>query len=180
MSKAITSNSTFINYEHFAQTYLLSAKILLEENVKNRKIIDEKWRIESGLIFITIIYLIRHSIELYLKSISVNQNNNFINIHNLIELKKNIGNDIKIDKKTQNDLQKITEKYTNYNFNLKIINTTDDTNDVFRYPDNKVNTKIIGENLKKLSRKDFLNDINKIKRIFQKISLNNQNIKIIM
>ena len=89
ISNKINSDSSYINYEHFAKTYLLSAKILLEAKESSvERNATEKMRIDSGLIYIPIIYLIRHSIELILKSVDVGNSKSYLKTHDLENLHK--------------------------------------------------------------------------------------------
>ena len=93
ISNKINSDSSYINYEHFAKTYLLSAKILLEAKESSvERNATEKMRIDSGLIYIPIIYLIRHSIELILKSVDVGNSKSYLKTHDLENLHKELDN----------------------------------------------------------------------------------------
>ncbi|MDD5463926.1 MAG: hypothetical protein PHP62_02165 [Candidatus Moranbacteria bacterium] len=176
------SNSNFITYEHFAKTYLLMARISLlaiDGSIDKKKLNpDDNWRLESGLILIPIIYCIRHSIELFLKSIDIGNTISYLKTHDNKELSKVLLS-IKAPLADFKKIKKIINKYTSYCFSKELIEnvskkqsikTFDSMNELFRYPDNDINLAICGKNLHLLKSSEVLQDIEDIKLIFGRYS----------
>jgi len=172
ISNKINSDSSYINYEHFAKTYLLSAKILLEAKESSvERNATEKMRIDSGLIYIPIIYLIRHSIELILKSVDVGNSKSYLKTHDLENLHKELDNlGIEINTPLKEYLVKIIDKYMSYKFGVDLLNVIDFKNDVFRFPDNSTKVKIKGENLSKLDSKEMLREVTSLNSLCVQLS----------
>jgi hypothetical protein len=176
--KKKVSQASFINYEHFAKTYLLIAKIVLlekEKTLHKEKLSDDDhWRLQK-LIAIPSIYCVRHGVELFLKSIEVGTNKTYANTHDLDELRKVIGANcsslIDIDSFTE-----VVKKYLNYDFVTPITTATeqnyDSMNEVFRFPENTNGIKIVGENLKDFKTEEISQDIEKLSYFFNVISTN--------
>ncbi len=157
----VKSKETFITYEHFAKTYLLAAKLLLEvkkSDVKRHG--NEQQRIDSGLIYIPIIYLIRHSIELILKSVDIGNSKSYLQSHDLVDLQNELDNfDIEISSPLKTHLLEVINKYMTYGLNTDLFRNVDIQNDVFRFPDNSTKTKIKGQNLALIDAEDLLQDV---------------------
>ncbi len=158
--------SNFINWKHFARTYLLSAKISVLKKIEVENKVptinkDAEWRFESGLIFIPIIYSIRHAIELFLKSLDVKSNQEIIKSHDtdiLVGALEAIDiNDTRKKKK----VLKLVTKYAKYDFSPPVFDNSrnDLDNEFFRYPHIANKNKIIGENLKLIKSYEILKDI---------------------
>lgn len=177
------SNRSFINYEHFAKTYLLMAKVgmLARDGAidKVRLDADDEWRLEEGLVMIPVTYCIRHSIELFLKSIDIGINNKYLLTHDLTELSKALSL-IRIPPDSLHKINNLIEKYSSYNFSEELIENFSENqskknfdlmNEIFRFPEKKVDTMTVrGENLRLLKTAEGLQDIADIKSIFDQIS----------
>lgn len=155
------SRETFITYEHFAKTYLLAAKLLLEAKKSDiRRNAGEQQRIDNGLIYIPIIYLIRHSIELILKSVDIGNSKSYLRSHDLADLQNELDNlGIEMGSPLKTLLLEVIDKYMTYGFNTDLFGTVDIQNDVFRFPDNSTLTSIKGENLAQIDVEDLLQDV---------------------
>ncbi|GEM_PF-2659238 len=178
--KTIKSNVGPISFEHFAKTYLLMAKIALSYTGEGKDNIstDDKFRLNSGLIFIPVIFCIRHSVEVFLKSVAIRVDDKYYKTHDLKELEKILSR-IKIPAEDVRKGIKIVDKYTHYKFPKKIVQFLseennikfyDKRNEVFRFPENDIRLEIMGENLKNLKASDFQEDIENINSIFSKYS----------
>jgi hypothetical protein len=170
-SVLVTSNN--INWKQFARTYLLSAKISilkrieLESGSSSRISEDIKYRLESGLILIPVIYSIRHALELLLKSIGVKLNSEIIKSHDITTLVQELSVIGKIDEDKKDKLLKLIIKYTKYNFNIELFKNSeiDLNNEFFRFPHIVNTNKIMGENLKHIQSSDILNDIETLEAV---------------
>lgn len=170
-----SSEESFITYEHFAKTYLFIAKnVLLEKENNNRKkelSIDDNFRIDSGLVVIPAIYCVRHSIELFLKSIDVGRTSTYLQTHDTRELVKILDTVEGLSVSVKNEVIRLAAKYFDYRFSVKLTDNlkngaSDLNNEVFRFPENNAEIAIIGTNLPAFNVIEILQDIKDLGLVF--------------
>jgi HEPN domain-containing protein len=140
-------------------------------------------------LFVPIVFNVKHGLEVFVKTLKIISTKNYKEGHDLKDLFSNLkdslpkkikpikdqrGNKVTqedIDNISSNldDIEKLVLKYYHCEFinsGQKVVNIYDKMNDVFRYPDNKAETKInfdlVDENL----IKDIHGDIDNIYRFF--------------
>lgn len=181
--KELKSEYSFITYEHFARVYLLMAKSALLAKSKSWDDesfnADDRLRFENGVIFIPIIYCIRHSIEIFLKSLYVGLTQKYPNTHNLGLIVTLL--DKKLPKPLDRTLVDLIQKYSEYSLdNINIFSNEnkkdDQSNEFFRFPDNIVGSKIKGEALVGINENNMLSDIKKLKILYTRASLIRQGV----
>lgn len=189
----------------FAQSYAQMARLacleLLDDREKKHlKAIGENvkvgnWSYDPRDLFIPIVFNLKHSIEVFLKTASIQLFGKYDETtHNLdlllkevkIEWEKTLTKlkpiEIGGDKISQKDINNLPEnlkilerlimKY--YHCELlsgskSVISINDDKNDVFRYPENKARTKIDLSLVNKNTIERLLKDIEKMLHIFNSV-----------
>jgi HEPN domain-containing protein len=193
---------TKYSWLEFAQSFLLLAKLACQELEDKRKNKHNKTTRydpqEYNLpytcpdLFISIIFNIKHGLEVFIKTIKLLSTDNYERGHDIKELfddlKKTLpkrikplkdaeGNEIKqedIDAipNTLEDLENLILKYYHCDFlneNKKVVNIYDEMNDVFRYPENKAKVKIDLDLADENLIKTIHEDIDKIYRLFNNL-----------
>lgn len=141
-------------YLFFARSYLILAWLGIDEvekamlgKSKNPLLeIVPDWVYENNYLLVPVFFNIKHSLEIFLKSTAkfVKESEDFEKHHDIKKLfgslKKTIGKPSLSIKRELGLLQKLIEKYYGNKFLLKKIGDNfeikDQSNDVFRYPDN--------------------------------------------
>jgi len=148
MKKEIAELSKY-HWMIYARSYLKLAGIGIEE-FKNgnciKKGLDEMFFYENRWLLIPIVWNLKHSIELIIKTLSVTIDEQYIKEHNLSTLKRDLIkllNELNIEKPQKIDeIAIIIDKYYKCEFwdkrLLKEISIEDGANDLFRFPESKV------------------------------------------
>ncbi|MFA6601817.1 MAG: hypothetical protein WCT02_03070 [Candidatus Paceibacterota bacterium] len=142
------SDYSYHRWIWFAYSYLTLVKIGLEkmqieiDDPSNINNIENYFAFRKKYLFIPIIYNLKHSLEIILKGLHIQANNDYIQTHDIMINKKALKLIVSrsSDKNTLNDLDKIVDKYYKiefFNGNLnKKIKISDKSNDMFRFPEN--------------------------------------------
>lgn len=162
----------------FVQSYLCLAKIGLKEltsrNYARKTSFEYSFCYENKWLLISVIYNIKHAIEIVVKSLGVSIDKQYLKSHDLNALISDLKVKVPQIKKQDkiNELAIIVNKYYKCEFwNKKIITTGsvfDLQNDVFRYPDNTVSFVVdlqAFETIGYKEIKELLEDIEKLERL---------------
>lgn len=173
-SSEITERTRY-EWVSFTRSYLSLARIGLEE-LKNKHYIrkcsfEYDFEYNNKHLLIPIIFNIKHSIELIIKSLGVNIDKKYAWGHNLKNLIKDLQSKMpKIKKQNKiKEFVKLVFKYYKCKFwSNKIVGQSDiidRKNDIFRFPDNDANfilDLILFKNISQKETDELLNDIKKL------------------
>lgn len=141
-------NCSYHRWIWFAYSYLALTEIGLEKlkeginNPNNIRSIKDYFAFRKKYLFIPIIYNLKHALEIILKGLNIQANNEYIQTHDAIINKKALQLIISkfSDKEKLKNLDKIVDKYYRiefFNKNLsQKIKISDVHNDIFRFPEN--------------------------------------------
>lgn len=179
------SKSHFLNWYDYSRGYLRLAHLGLLE-LKQQKYRNEFNQFtqsdiyDDNIILIPIIWCLKHSIELVLKSFNVRIDKEYSLVHDNAqlqdEIKKSFSN-LGIKKPDSlEDLIKLSDKYSKLKFwNSSIISSgeiNDSLNDIFRYPESKVDFILSTDSLCMITEKnqqELEEDIELLHRLFLKL-----------
>ncbi|KKQ24348.1 MAG: hypothetical protein US40_C0005G0022 [Candidatus Roizmanbacteria bacterium GW2011_GWC2_37_13] len=180
------SEQTHYEWFFYAMSFLGLAKIGCRELI-NQKYRDKDFLTEdllygaeesnSRFLLIPIFFNVKHSLELFIKTVGVNIDGEYRDKHDLDYLLKDLKSRVKNLFKNRNkneifqkieDLKSIVKKYFLYNFLENMNPIRDYNNELFRYPSSKRGINISQELEKFDSTKvgEILNDIKKIHILF--------------
>lgn len=177
-NKKVKTKTWFINWYKYCQAYLQLARIgLLElKNETYRENFDMFQRnniYTDKILLVPIIWSLKHAIELLLKALTSRITKEFSATHENPELHDEIKrafSSLKInDPELLEELISLSDKY----YKLKFWNSfsksnsdiSDDLNDIFRYPESKVNFSLGIEKLHEITEENQLELENDIKRL---------------
>ncbi len=146
------SNLSKVEWQFIAESYLALAYSGIEKlknyihlSIPEKEECNKKERgwyraYAAQLLLITIVWNIKHALEIVLKTHSVNFQGTYLKTHNLNDLKKELAKIFKIDKDNQDkkidEFVKLVDKYYKMEmFDCKLSNVFDPDNDFLRYPE---------------------------------------------
>lgn len=199
----MNSNNNKYDWAVFAYSFLLIAKLACQELLDKRSVKHNKatplfnFPYKPGDLFISIVFNIKHGIEVFIKTLSIfaygTYNNKSHNIDNLFQdaklkilqlrLKPTKGGGDEISQKDidnlPDDLNKI-EELVKYFFTLDFLKSkigiyykiTDIQNDVFRYPDNSAAVQITWDSIldSQINEDDIKKLLEKLDQVYKLFS----------
>ena len=177
-NKKIKNKTWFINWYKYCQAYLQLARIgLLElknETYRNNFDMFQQDNIYTDkILLVPIIWSLKHAIELLLKALTSRITKEFSATHENPELHdeiKSAFSSLKInDPELLGELISLSDKYYQLkfwnSFSKSNSNISDNLNDIFRYPESKVNFSLGIEKLHEITGENQLELENDIKRL---------------
>jgi hypothetical protein len=177
-NKKIKAKTWFLNWFKYFEAYLELARIGLlqldEQKYPPETLFKKDAMYGDQILLIPIIWSFKHSIELLLKSFHIRITQEFSSIHDNMQL----HNEIKTafinlgitDPKLLEELIILSEKYFKLKFwsSFVISNSDiyDDMNDIFRYPESRVNFSLNIEELHKVTIENKL----ELKKDFERLN----------
>jgi len=177
-NKKVKTKTWFINWYKYCQAYLQLARIGLlelknETYRENFDMFQQNNIYTDKILLVPIIWSLKHAIELLLKALTSRITKEFSATHENPELHDEIKrafSSLKInDPELLEELISLSDKY----YKLKFWNSfsksnsdiSDDLNDIFRYPESKVNFSLGIEKLHEITEENQLELENDIKRL---------------
>jgi len=162
----------FWKYNNLAKYYLLAAEICVSERLNrgNNKIHDYNSGLDNGGILMPIFFLVKHALELHIKSFYIILYKKQIHGHNVnnlwIRFKKDFPNNESIK-----NFNIFFEKYELLTFNNQdLFLKTDSNNTTMRYPE-RASENLNLTSLISISSLDILKDLNSIHKNVEKTLL---------
>jgi hypothetical protein len=181
--RKIKSRTWFINWIKYCQAYLELARIgVLELNDVNHRPTDaftEGSIYRDQLLLVPAIWCLKHAIELLFKALDIRITEEYLLAHDNADLHAEIKEAFKVLKIESSpylaELLELSDKYYKLKFwdsFLASRDVVDDSNDVFRYPENKVSFVLDISELHKVTeenRQEIVKDIERLSRLLLKL-----------
>ncbi len=181
--RKIKSRTWFINWIKYCQAYLELARIgVLELNDAHHRPTDafiEGSIYKDQLLLVPAIWCLKHAIELLFKALDIRITEEYLLAHDNADLHAEIKEAFKVLKIESSpylaELLELSDKYYKLKFwdsFLASREVIDDSNDVFRYPENKVSFVLDISELHKVTeenRQEIVKDIERLSRLLLKL-----------
>ena len=181
-NKKVKAKTWFLNWFKYFEAYLELARIGLlqldEQKYPPENLFKKDAMYGDQILLIPIIWSFKHSIELLFKAFHIRINQEFSSVHDNTQLHNEIKNTFTnlgiTDQKLLEELIILSDKYFKLQFwsSFVISNSDihDDSNDIFRYPESRVNFSLNIEELCKVTMENKLELKKDIERL-NKLSL---------
>lgn len=182
--KRIRTKTWFVNWFKYFQAYLEMARIGLlqldQQKYPPENVFKKDALYGDQILLIPIIWSLKHSIELLFKALHVRISQEFSLVHDNTQLYHETRRSLSglgiTDDQFVEKLINLSDKYFKLKFwNSFLLSSSDiydDVNDIFRYPESRVNFSLGIEELYKVTEEDKLelkNDIKELTRLSVKL-----------
>lgn len=183
-NKKVKTKTWFINWFKYFESYLEMARIGLLQLDQQKYPPENSFKKDAiygdQILLIPIIWSLKHSIELLLKSMNIRINQEVSLFHDSTQLHNEIKNAFSkleiSDSKLLRELIVLSDKYFKLKFfgSFVVLNgdMRDELNDIFRYPESRVNFRLNIEELHKVTKENKLElkiDIDRLNKLALKL-----------